>query len=248
MVAIRQSKSRNPTFAFLLASISPSLSRIPLHILMALAQEELEPMASYSSTIKGKRSRRAARAAPSSSSSSSAEDYSVVTDEEEDMAHCLILLAQGRAFKASNGSFLYECKTCSKRFPTFQALGGHRASHKKALPPPPETRHSALPPPPETRHEVAVFTRTKVHECSICGAEFSSGQALGGHMRRHRPAVLAEEPEQKKMKTPVMPLDLNLPAPSDDADGNGDSFITSSVKPLIFSPATLAAALVDCRY
>jgi len=26
----------------------------------------------------------------------------------------------------------------------------------------------------------------KVPECSVCGAKFSSGQALGGHMRRHR--------------------------------------------------------------
>ncbi|RZC93255.1 hypothetical protein C5167_030374 [Papaver somniferum] len=26
---------------------------------------------------------------------------------------------------------LYECKTCNKQFPSFQALGGHRASHKK---------------------------------------------------------------------------------------------------------------------
>ncbi|KAE8815928.1 zinc finger protein ZAT5 [Hordeum vulgare] len=29
------------------------------------------------------------------------------------------------------GFYVYECKTCNKCFPTFQALGGHRASHKK---------------------------------------------------------------------------------------------------------------------
>ncbi|KAK4750252.1 hypothetical protein SAY87_027701 [Trapa incisa] len=29
---------------------------------------------------------------------------------------------------------------------------------------------------------------SKVPECSICGAEFTSGQALGGHMRQHRAA------------------------------------------------------------
>ncbi|PWS22253.1 hypothetical protein DKP78_19350, partial [Enterococcus faecium] len=29
------------------------------------------------------------------------------------------------------GYYVYECKTCSRTFPSFQALGGHRASHKK---------------------------------------------------------------------------------------------------------------------
>ncbi|KAI5021603.1 hypothetical protein ZWY2020_058333 [Hordeum vulgare] len=29
------------------------------------------------------------------------------------------------------GFYVYECKTCNKCFPTFHALGGHRASHKK---------------------------------------------------------------------------------------------------------------------
>ncbi|OIW07291.1 hypothetical protein TanjilG_11925 [Lupinus angustifolius] len=28
--------------------------------------------------------------------------------------------------------------------------------------------------------------KPKTHECSICGLEFALGQALGGHMRRHR--------------------------------------------------------------
>jgi len=123
------------------------------------------------------------------------------------------------------GFYVYECKTCNKCFPTFQALGGHRASHKKprlagaddeiainvvtasntaikqqqrppmatASPPP------ALQPP---QMDVAVFpdvttalslnsvaaissSKLRVHECSICGAEFASGQALGGHKRCH---------------------------------------------------------------
>jgi hypothetical protein len=81
----------------------------------------------------------------------------------------------------------------------------------------------------------------KVHECSICGAEFSSGQALGGHMRRHKAFATAtstttttttttttsimslgrvngldhESQESKKPRNNLQ-LDLNLLAPKDD--------------------------------
>nr|CDM84888.1 unnamed protein product [Triticum aestivum] len=34
--------------------------------------------------------------------------------------------------------------------------------------------------------------RPRVHECPICGLEFAVGQALGGHMRRHRVEAEAE--------------------------------------------------------
>lgn len=71
---------------------------------------------------------------------------------------------------------IYECKTCSRKFPSFQALGGHRTSHKK-------TKIIAG----ELVEQVPV--KPKTHECSICGLEFPLGQALGGHMRRHRAAI-----------------------------------------------------------
>ncbi|KAL0460624.1 UNVERIFIED_CONTAM: Zinc finger protein ZAT5 [Sesamum latifolium] len=104
------------------------------------------------------------------------------------------------------GICVYECKTCNRTFPSFQALGGHRASHKKPKPttdddqkkspppPPPDYQVEEEAPPPSIQLpnnktcQVYDQNKPKIHECSICGSEFASGQALGGHMRRHRTA------------------------------------------------------------
>lgn len=67
----------------------------------------------------------------------------------------------------------FKCKTCNKMFPSFQALGGHRASHNKLK----QVMISDDKPKP------------KMHLCTICGLEFAIGQALGGHMRKHRVGV-----------------------------------------------------------
>ncbi|KAL3325204.1 hypothetical protein AABB24_039017, partial [Solanum stoloniferum] len=105
----------------------------------------------------------------------------------------------------------FECKTCNKRFPSFQALGGHRASHNKKS---------------RLLGEFLVQTnkKNKMHKCSICGVEFSLGQALGGHMRRHRDEINKITVHEKTM-IPILKksnsskrifcLDLNL-TPRDD--------------------------------
>ncbi|KAK6138130.1 hypothetical protein DH2020_028130 [Rehmannia glutinosa] len=185
------------------------------------------------------------------------------TEEDEDMANCLILLARGSSpppqaaenkFSSRKftematttigkvGIYVYECKTCNRTFPSFQALGGHRASHK------------GLNPPPKLIGKIhrGGANKPKIHECSICGSEFASGQALGGHMRRHRVAPTAstrisgasidndtsshgvcEKPRN------MLELDLNLPAPPED-EKFGHQFPAKQ----FFS----AAALVDCHY
>ncbi|KAK4375140.1 hypothetical protein RND71_005817 [Anisodus tanguticus] len=90
-----------------------------------------------------------------------------LTVETLAMANCVNILE-----KNSSLAFrFFECKTCKKQFESFQALGGHRASHKK-----PKLVTTADP----------IKFKIKKHECSYCGEEFSLGQALGGHMRKHR--------------------------------------------------------------
>ncbi|VAH81605.1 unnamed protein product [Triticum turgidum subsp. durum] len=82
----------------------------------------------------------------------------------------------GRRALAAEGVF--ECKTCSKRFTSFQALGGHRTSHTRL-------QARMLLHDQTADQGAAERDRARVHECAVCGLEFSMGQALGGHMRRH---------------------------------------------------------------
>lgn len=219
------------------------------------------------------------------SSSDAGEDSSV------DMANCLILLSRGETAKptppadhpaavtsSSGGSGgdkvtgvdSYRCKTCDRCFPSFQALGGHRASHKK--PRPTENVYDNLTAANSLVGDAdrSSFTalslqiiptgrKPKVHECSICRAEFTSGQALGGHMRRHRAPVSAaptatgvgsaasnisfEAEEAGKNSRNVLRLDLNLPAP-EGRESELSSLTMPKDQVLVFS----ASPLVDCYY
>ena len=210
------------------------------------------------------------------------------------------------------GFYVYECKTCNKCFPTFQALGGHRASHKKPrlagtddeiainvvtasstiikqLKPPPMTTApppvSALQQRPQNQMDVAVFpdvttalslnsvaissSKLRVHECSICGAEFASGQALGGHMRRHRPlnaperavtAIAGADTKKEGSAGINLELDLNLPAPSSDEEAAVSLPAAAAPPPAVVlglgqlsdgkraGLMLTASALVDCHY
>ncbi|XP_031248708.1 zinc finger protein ZAT11-like [Pistacia vera] len=134
--------------------------------------------------------------------------------EQLAMANCLMLLSHSIETKQKKLSAMevYECKTCNRQFPSFQALGGHRASHKR----PRLTGGDKV-----DGEKKPLSSKPKLHECSICGQEFAIGQALGGHMRRHRAAAMGESLSSDTMvsKLPMLVrsnsrrifgLDLNL--------------------------------------
>ncbi|XP_020095473.1 zinc finger protein ZAT5-like [Ananas comosus] len=220
---------------------------------------------------------------PDSSSSSDSSAAAAAADEEDedelDMANCLILLAQGHRAERSEPDpgptpcDTYKCRTCDKRFPSFQALGGHRASHKKPKPSPPPAANEDVQRTSVDSSSSKLATaaaannnnnnnnnNSRVHECAICGSEFNSGQALGGHMRKHRPlgvvpaaagpAVPPAE-EAKNKERILLSLDLNLPAPADDDSAGGSKELqrappfglSNNPPPMIFS-----ASLVGCHY
>lgn len=129
--------------------------------------------------------------------------------EEEYLALCLIMLARSgggssssskpaaiqveqgaqslppaapRPQQVSEQKLLYKCSVCNKAFGSYQALGGHKASHRK-LAGGGGDDHSTTSTATNSSANAAVGGRT--HECSICHKCFPTGQALGGHKRCH---------------------------------------------------------------
>ncbi|KAK7245238.1 hypothetical protein RIF29_40073 [Crotalaria pallida] len=135
--------------------------------------------------------------------------------ESIDLANCLVLLSPPQKQQSKfNDHVEFECKTCNRKFSSFQALGGHRTSHKRPKHEAEEIKEQAK--------SLGLGNKPKFHKCSICGQEFSLGQALGGHMKRHRTANSEVFPSIKQVVAKVAPvlkrsnslrvmwLDLNL--------------------------------------
>ncbi|CAA7022505.1 unnamed protein product [Microthlaspi erraticum] len=72
----------------------------------------------------------------------------------------------------------YKCETCGKILSSFQALGGHRTSHRNKRFKTGGINGQAVKP---KNRPVA----QRRYECQICGKVFESGQALGGHKKIH---------------------------------------------------------------
>ncbi|GMH00616.1 hypothetical protein Nepgr_002455 [Nepenthes gracilis] len=168
------------------------------------------------------------------------------TTAEEDVAFCLLMLSRDKwttskdnmpkkirpdeksreasddsdklfnFSKSSNNRGKFKCETCNKVFKSYQALGGHRASHKKIRVVLGSdgfdgAKDSVNGNPSDER---------KIYECSVCFRVFASGQALGGHKRSHVIGIETRagteiKADPKKPSTHTL-IDLNLPAPIND--------------------------------
>ncbi|CAN6556787.1 unnamed protein product [Malus baccata var. baccata] len=125
-------------------------------------------------------------------------------DETLDLVNCLMLLSREPdsspiKHENTNKDRVFVCKTCNREFPSFQALGGHRASHKK-----PKLMPGGAADLLHLAQSTGSPVKPKTHECPICGLEFAIGQALGGHMRRHREVMQAAA--VRTQASPPMPV------------------------------------------
>ncbi|CAN6298568.1 unnamed protein product [Urochloa humidicola] len=132
--------------------------------------------------------------------------------EEEHLALCLLMLARGqRDALPPPRQEQYRCSVCGKAFPSHQALGGHKSSHRYRPPAPSES-----PAASSSASGAAGSSSGRAHECSVCRKTFPTGQALGGHKRCHYDGAASAG----TMGLLSRGFDLNVPALPDVIAGD----------------------------
>ncbi|BAF12564.1 zinc finger protein 1 [Oryza sativa Japonica Group] len=115
--------------------------------------------------------------------------------EEEHLALSLLMLARGHRDPSPAPQEQHGCSVCGRVFSSYQALGGHKTSHRPRTPPTMAAVVVVDEPAATTASPAASSSNSgsgsgggggnKVHECSVCKKTFPTGQALGGHKRCH---------------------------------------------------------------
>ncbi|RWW85744.1 hypothetical protein BHE74_00005556 [Ensete ventricosum] len=110
------------------------------------------------------------------------------------------------------------CSECGKGFRSFQALGGHMTRHRKPA--------SATLKREKAGEDAAFSVSTngaasassagdgKTHECKLCYKSFSTGQALGGHMRCHYDGAVGDGRSTASNGVTIAALSSSAPAGS----------------------------------
>ncbi|KAK1359018.1 Zinc finger protein 1 [Heracleum sosnowskyi] len=168
--------------------------------------------------------------------------------EEEYLALCLVMLARADAGAAASPTPLnqypppphqslenhetntYKCSVCNKAFSSYQALGGHKASHRNKTLAPENNDNSASS---SATLNLGLNPSGRAHVCAICHRSFPTGQALGGHKRRHYEGKINAKAASGSAATVVssssvpvvvssqrreFEFDLNLPASSEEEE------------------------------
>ncbi|CAL9161748.1 zinc finger protein ZAT1-like [Musa acuminata AAA Group] len=166
------------------------------------------------------------------------EEYEEEEEEDDDVE-------DGIGSRSRRPKSRFQCGMCRKVFRSYQALGGHRASHKRVgancVPASAGMRIHGE----DSSGTTAVHHDAKLWECPYCYRVFVSGQALGGHKRSH----LSSSAAATASTSPAVPLlrppspftsganndtnsgiDLNLPAPDDEAELSVVSIATESAR------------------
>uniref|UniRef100_A0ACD5Y0U5 Uncharacterized protein n=1 Tax=Avena sativa TaxID=4498 RepID=A0ACD5Y0U5_AVESA len=202
------------------AAMMPPPSKETMAVTSSSSEEEASALQHMEGWSKRKRSRRPRALQPS---------------EEEYLALCLVMLARGHRDAAPE----HGCSVCGKAFASYQALGGHKASHRK----PPTV--AAIAVTEEDKPQVASSSSGsgeasaggKVHECNVCRKTFPTGQALGGHKRCHYDGTIgsAAAPTLKAVKAITAAsaptatnrgFDLNVPALPGLAEEAGEEVLS----------------------
>ncbi|KAI3448174.1 hypothetical protein Pfo_004839 [Paulownia fortunei] len=90
---------------------------------------------------------------------------------------------------AQNSS--YKCSVCGETFRSHQALGGHKTRHRAKPPTITASGDSPCNATPIVSNSISALNPSGIpHECSICHKVFPTGQALGGHKRKHCDGII----------------------------------------------------------